>query len=160
MTGPTLAESDLCIVLPKRQQHWGTLLGWQGHSSTGAHRWAGRDTLLTALSCPSNWLRSSLQLSLDAGAGDVPSQPPLLLQIIDITHRVTVSALPGTNRDTHGTSLCFLVTSISKLLPKDASCNEGPAEPGTTLTPALPWHCHFSVSLPSHAKIILQNIAR
>lgn len=68
---------------------------------------------------------------------DVPSQTPFLLQIIDITHRVTVSALPGTNRDTHGTSLCPLGNLHQQLLPKDASGNEGPAEPGTTLP--LPW---------------------
>lgn len=110
-------------------------------SSTVAHCWAGRATPLTALSCPSNWLRSSLQLSLDAELTDVPSQPPLLLQIVDIkrcfTHWVTAPAPPGTNRDNHSSSLCLL-GNLHQQIPSKGGIWQLRAQQSQTPPPPLP----------------------
>lgn len=149
MTAGVPPCSDLCIVLPKRQQHCGTLLGWQA-------------TPLAALSCPSNWLRSSLQLSLHAGANVSHLNRPSCskLQISKMHHtQVTVPALPGTSRDNHGTSLWLLGNLHQQTPPKGCSWQPRVQQSQTRCSPCPGTALSLSASLP-HAKIILQNTAR
>lgn len=129
-------QSDLCIVLPKRQQHCGTA----GLADPPCLLPCHAPPAGWGLPCSSHWM---LELT------DVPSQPRLLLQIMDIkrctTHRVTVSAPPRTNRDNRGISL-YLLGNLHQQTPSKGCIWQLRVQQRHTPTLPLPWHCTVPLS--------------
>lgn len=128
-------------------------------SSTVAHCWAARPTLLAALPCPSNWLRPPLQLSLDAGANRCPIS--------------TTSLAPNYRyqkmHHTEGHCFCTAWDQQGQLwhlsVPPSANpfqrmylVTEGAAEAHTTLIPSLTLHCPSQFLCPPMPKSFFKTL--